>query len=72
MTWLLVLAQAAAAATAPALPAGPAQAPAETQVQQAVTSYPASFFTALNAANAYDVANHIPGFTLDTGATLRG
>ncbi|WP_372783732.1 TonB-dependent receptor plug domain-containing protein [Phenylobacterium sp.] len=68
MSLLFTLVQAAAAASAPALPT----APAETQGQQAVTRYPASFFTALNAANALDMANHIPGFTLDTGAAVRG
>jgi len=68
MSLLFALAQATAAVTAPALPA----APAEAQGQQAVTSFPASFFTALNAANALDMANHIPGFTLDTGASVRG
>src|SRR5947209_853495 len=63
MTLLIVLAQ-AAAASAPA----PAVAPA----QPAVESYPASFFAALNSSTAYEMISHIPGFTLDTGASVRG
>lgn len=64
MSLIAILAQAAAAATAPVLPTTPAE--------QAVTRYPASFFTPLNAANALDMVSKIPGFTLDTGAAVRG
>jgi outer membrane receptor protein involved in Fe transport len=63
MSFLFLLAQAAAQASAPAV------AP---PVPQGVVSYPASFFKAMNAANALDMAGHIPGFTLDTGASVRG
>lgn len=63
MTLLIILAQ-AAAASAPA----PATAPA----QPAVESYPASFFAALNSSTAYEMISRIPGFTLDTGASVRG
>jgi outer membrane receptor protein involved in Fe transport len=62
MTLLFALAQAAVASA-------PAEAP---PAQQAVASFPAAFFTALNAANAYDMVGKIPGFTLDTGASVRG
>jgi hypothetical protein len=54
-----------AAAQAPAAAAQPPE-------PQGVVSYPASFFKAMNAANAYDMAGRIPGFTLDTGAAVRG
>jgi outer membrane receptor protein involved in Fe transport len=63
MTLLMILAQ-AAAASAPAATPAPAQ--------PAVASYPATFFAALNSANAYDMVGRIPGFTLDTGASVRG
>jgi outer membrane receptor protein involved in Fe transport len=62
MSILILLAQASAAPV-------PAVAPAE---PQGVASYPASFFKAMNAANAYDIVGRIPGFTLDTGASVRG
>jgi outer membrane receptor protein involved in Fe transport len=67
MTLLIVLAQ-AAAASAPAPTAIGAEAPA----QPAVVGYPAAFFTSLNSANALDMVSRIPGFTLDTGASVRG
>jgi outer membrane receptor protein involved in Fe transport len=60
---LWALAQAAAIAAAPA----PAAA-----AQEGVTSYPASFFATQNANNADDMLGRIPGFTLDTGANVRG
>ncbi len=63
MTLLIVLAQAAVAA---------APATAETPAQPAVVGYPAAFFASLNSANALDMVNRIPGFTLDTGASVRG
>jgi outer membrane receptor protein involved in Fe transport len=55
-----VLAQAAVAA-APA----PAQA-------QGVISYPTSFFAGQQVANADEMLSRIPGFSLDTGASVRG
>lgn len=64
MSMLFVLAQAAAVAAVPV-----AQAPS---AQPAVTSFPVSFFAALNAANALDMVDKVPGFTLDTGAEVRG
>src|SRR4051794_35300048 len=63
MSMLFILAQ-AAAASAPAV-APPAE-------QQGVSSYPASFFQAMNASNAFEMVGRIPGFTLDTGASVRG
>jgi hypothetical protein len=56
------LAQAAVAAVAPA---------AATE-QQGVVSYPASFFADQNANNANDMLGRIPGFSLDTGSSVRG
>ena len=61
MSILFVLAQ-AAAASAPAV-APPAE-------QQGVSSYPASFFAAMNASNAQDMVSRIPGFTLDSKILL--
>jgi outer membrane receptor protein involved in Fe transport len=58
MTFLLVLAQATAVVAAPA--------------QTGVISYPASYFTALQSANANEMLNRLPGFQLDTGNSSRG
>ncbi|TAJ72250.1 MAG: TonB-dependent receptor [Phenylobacterium sp.] len=58
-----VLAQAAAAASPPAAVAPP---------QQGVISYPTGFFAGQQVANAYEMLARIPGFTLDTGDTVRG
>jgi outer membrane receptor protein involved in Fe transport len=55
-----ILAQAAAAATP------------EAAAQQGVISYPASYFAQYQAANAMDMINRIPGFTLDSGSGVRG
>lgn len=49
-----------------------AQAAAVVAPQQGVISYPASFFTAQAPANAAEMVNRIPGFNLDTGASVRG
>ena len=57
-----VLTQAAAAAV-PAVEAAP---------QQAVISYPASFFEGQQASNAADMLARVPGFSLDTGESVRG
>src|SRR5688572_17592420 len=58
-----VLAQAAAAASPPA-----AVAPQ----QQGVISYPAPFFAGQQIANAAEMLARVPGFTLDTGDSVRG
>ena len=55
-----VLAQAVAAASP------------EAAAQQGVISYPASFFTPYQTANAAEMVQRIPGFSLDTGASVRG
>ena len=55
-----VLAQ-AAAATAP-----------EAVAQQGVISYPAAFFQGQQVANAAEMLERVPGFTLDTGNSVRG
>jgi len=57
-----VLAQAAAAA---------APAPAATP-EQAVISYPPAFFQAFQPANASEMIARVPGFILETGASVRG
>jgi outer membrane receptor protein involved in Fe transport len=58
-----ILAQAAAAASPPA-----AVAPQ----QQGVISYPAAFFAGQQVANATEMLARVPGFTLDTGDSVRG
>jgi hypothetical protein len=40
--------------------------------QQAVTSYPATFFDDSHPGTAYDMVARLPGFTLDTGSNARG
>lgn len=62
MSWIHVLTQ-AAIATSPAATA--------TQ-QQAVTSYVPAYFVDQQPNTAIDMLNRIPGFTLDTGASVRG
>ena len=58
-----ILAQAAVAA---------APAPAVAPQQQGVISYPVSFFAGQQVANANEMLARIPGFSLDTGDTVRG
>src|ERR1044072_3514824 len=63
MLFVYALAQAAAAAA----PEAVQQAP-----QQGTISYPASFFAAQQPTNAFDMLTRVPGFSLDTGETVRG
>jgi outer membrane receptor protein involved in Fe transport len=49
-----------------------AAAPAAPVEQQGVVSYRPEFFAALNPNNANDMLGRIPGFSLDTGAGVRG
>ncbi|HEY3948435.1 TonB-dependent receptor plug domain-containing protein [Phenylobacterium sp.] len=74
---LILLAQAAAAvaptapaptpAPAPAAAAAPASSPGED-----VTRYGPEFFAAYDPANAQEMVNRLPGFTLDAGSGVRG
>ena len=64
---LFVLAQATAAAVAPATAAD-----VGASAQAAVTSYPLAFFAGQNVNSALDMMGRLPGFTLDTGASVRG
>ncbi|MBW8814987.1 MAG: TonB-dependent receptor [Caulobacterales bacterium] len=59
----LLLAQAAVAA---------ASAPAAAAAPQGVTSYPASFFADQHPNTAVDMLSRVPGFTLDSGSSVRG
>ena len=61
MILLFVLAQAVAAAPA-----------AVEAAQPAVSSYSLTFFAGQNVNNALDMVGRLPGFTLDTGASVRG
>lgn len=63
-----VLAQAAVAAAPPAAVAPPQQL----AQQQGVISYPTSFFAGQQVANAAEMLARIPGFSLDTGDSVRG
>jgi outer membrane receptor protein involved in Fe transport len=49
-----------------------AQAAAVAAPQQGVISYPASYFAAQAPANAAEMISRVPGFTLDSGASVRG
>ena len=55
-----------------ALAAASPQAIAEAPAQQGVTPYPAAFFADMNVTTALDMVKRLPGFALDTGATVRG
>jgi len=59
----LILAQAVAAVAAPA------QATPEAT---GITSYPQAFFAAQNPNSALEMVGRLPGFTLDTGDSVRG
>src|SRR4051812_18806929 len=58
-----VLAQAAAAVSPPAAVAPP---------QQGVISYPVSFFAGQQVANANEMLARVPGFSVETGDSVRG
>jgi len=62
--FLLVLAQAAAAA-------GPV-VPGAAAAQPAVVSYPPQFFADAHPNTALDMVSYLPGFSLDTGSGVRG
>ena len=86
MTVVFVLAAALAAAPPDAgavqPPSQPAAAPVSASAPNnastgnappaAVTSYPPGFFKAVAPNTALDMINNLPGFTLDTGDTVRG
>ena len=55
-----LLAQAAVAVAAPV------------RQQEGVSSYSPEFFAAQQPGTAIDMLNRLPGFTLDTGASVRG
>jgi outer membrane receptor protein involved in Fe transport len=63
MVLLPLLAQAAAVAAAPAAAPPPSEG---------VISYPASFFAGQQVANANEMLGRVPGFTLDSGSSVRG
>jgi hypothetical protein len=66
---IVIVAACAALSSAGAL-AAPANAPAP--ASDAVTAYPPSFFDPVRPNTALDMVNALPGFTLDTGAGVRG
>jgi len=59
---------AALAAATPVVESKAAEAP----VQQGVTVYTLDFFAGTNVTTALDMVKRLPGFALDTGATVRG
>lgn len=67
-----VLAQAAVAAAPPAAVAPPQQAAPQQAQQQGVISYPVTFFAGQQVANAAEMLARVPGFSLDTGDSVRG
>lgn len=72
MTISAVLAAALAAAAAQEQPAIQAPAPAQAAPAEGVISYPPEFFAASQAANAWEALVRLPGFSLDTGDSIRG
>lgn len=70
---LFVLAQATAAAVAPAAPAAIlAPAPPPSGPEGAIVSYAPDFFAKISPNTALDMVNALPGFSLDTGNGVRG
>ena len=67
--FLFALAQAAVAA-APAAVTTPLAAPAA--AQEGVTTYGPDFFAAMRPANALEMVQRLPGFSLDVGDSVRG
>lgn len=67
----IVIAAAIAAAGAPGATV-PQTAEPVPAAQEVVTSYPPEFFAAAQATTALDMVQRLPGFTLDTGAGVRG
>ncbi|HZZ36518.1 MAG TPA: TonB-dependent receptor [Caulobacteraceae bacterium] len=67
-----VLSFAALAVAAASGAAAQAPAPPPEAAEQAVTVYPADFFAAARAVSAYDMIVRTPGFSFDSGATVRG
>ena len=73
MSLIHVFAQAAVAAAPQPAPAPPAAAfVAPAPATQGVSSYPAAFFAGQQVANAYEMLGRVPGFSLDTGDSVRG
>lgn len=70
MSLIHVLAQAAVAAAPQPATAPPPVAPAA--ATQGLISYPASFFAGQQVANAAEMLGRVPGFSLDTGDSVRG
>jgi len=70
MSLIHVLAQAAVAAAPQPATAPPTVAPAA--ATQGLISYPASFFAGQQVANAAEMLGRVPGFSLDTGDSVRG
>ena len=70
MSLIHVFAQAAVAAAPQPAPASQFVAPAP--ATQGMSSYPAAFFAGQQVANAYEMLGRVPGFSLDTGDSVRG
>jgi outer membrane receptor protein involved in Fe transport len=72
LSFVAALAAAApqAAAVPPAAIGSASRPPAA--ATQGITSYPPSFFADGNVSTAIDMVQRLPGFTLDTGASVRG
>src|ERR1700760_1025504 len=75
---LFLLAQAAVAAPGTGAPPAvqlappPARVAATAAPTEGVTRYDPSFFAAYGPANAQEMVNRLPGFSLDTGSGVRG
>jgi hypothetical protein len=60
------------AAAAPGWAQGAAATPAQAAATTGVISYPPAFFAAAQPTTAYDMLVRLPGFSLDTGDSVRG
>jgi hypothetical protein len=73
MSLLFALLATAAAVQPPAdAPAPPLAGPPVASVSTGVTIYPPAFFTSAQPTSALDMINRIPGFSYDSGDSVRG
>src|SRR5262249_55956118 len=73
LVWLFLAASASAANVASAAAPSPTPQPKVSSApEQGVTSYAASYFADARPNTAADMIDRLPGFTLSTGAQVRG
>lgn len=72
LSWMAAWQGALALLAGPALADQPAEAPPAADAQQGVIVFTPADFAASRPNTAVDLLNRLPGFTLDTGETVRG